>query len=50
MKKSEDFFIVGESCEQVLVTPPVEITTCQVSEWSDKKCRSKIEIVPITTE
>ena len=51
-KKSEDFYFVGDSCEQekILAIPAIEITKCQIQDWSEKKCRSKVEIISVTME
>ena len=49
-KKDEDFYFVGDSCEQVLSMPAIEITKCQVLDWSEKKCRSKVQIISVVAD
>lgn len=41
------YMFVGTSCEEILNPPAYTIQTCQVEGWSEKKCKSKVEFVPI---
>lgn len=41
------YTFVGTSCEQILNAPKVEVNTCQVDGWSEKKCLDKIMFLAI---
>jgi len=41
------YMFVGTSCEEILNPPSYTIQTCQVEGWSEKKCKSKVQFVPI---
>ena len=41
------YMFVGTSCEEILNPPSYTIQTCQVDGWSEKKCKDKVQFVPI---
>ena len=41
------YMFVGTSCEQILNPPQLEIRTCEVEGWSEKKCKGKVKYVQI---
>ncbi len=43
----KNFIIIGEDCAAILKVPPVDIQKCQIKGISKKKCKEKIEFVPI---
>lgn len=43
----KNFIIIGEDCAAILKVPPVDIQKCQIKGISKKKCKEKIEFLPI---
>ena len=39
------YLYVGTSCEQILNPPQLNIKTCQVDGWSEKKCKEKVKFI-----
>ncbi len=43
----KNFIMVGADCESILKVPPVDIQACKIKGIPDKKCKEKIEFIPI---
>ena len=45
-----EYMLIGASCEKVLDPPVINVTTCQVDGWSEKKCKEKVTYTSLTNE
>ncbi len=44
---AKKYIFIGTSCEQITNEPQLVIESCQVEGWSEKKCKSKVQFVPL---
>ena len=44
------YTFIGTSCEEILNEPAYTVKKCQIEGWSEKKCKNKVEFVPIPKE
>ncbi len=47
---AKKYVFTGTSCEQITNEPKLDIQSCQVEGWSEKKCKEKVQFVPVPKE
>ena len=47
---AKKYVFTGTSCEQITNEPKLDIQSCQVEGWSEKKCKEKVQFIPIPKE